>query len=112
VKTNANKVFEIPTIPSDLNEEWETVKSNANKVPGIEYDIDNIKSTLQTQSGSGSRSGSGSDLLIQQIGDIKRYISNTVIAGIGITIEKILRTSSVPSKEGYELYSLIYAKGM
>jgi hypothetical protein len=36
IKTNANKVpgveLRIPTIPSDLNANWETVKTNANKV--------------------------------------------------------------------------------
>jgi hypothetical protein len=37
------------------------MNANANKVPGIKYDIYKIKFTLQTQSGSGCGSGSGSD---------------------------------------------------
>jgi hypothetical protein len=82
------------------------VKANANKVPGIEYDIDNIKSTLQSQSGSGSGSGSGSDLLLQQLGDIKRNISNTVIPGTGIKIEKSLYALSITTPLSTEMVCL------
>jgi hypothetical protein len=54
----------------------------------------------------------GSDLLLQQIGDIKRNISNTVIAGTGIKIEKILYALPITTPATHDLYSLIYAKGM
>jgi hypothetical protein len=38
IKTNANG--EIPTIPSDLNTEWETVKENPNREkPNIPSDL-------------------------------------------------------------------------
>jgi hypothetical protein len=76
------------------------------------YDIDNIKSTLQNQSGSVSGSGLGSDLLFQQLGDIKRNISSTVIAGTGIKIEKSLYALPITTPATFCLYSVIYAKGM
>jgi hypothetical protein len=47
VKENASR--EIPTIPPDLNAKWETVKANANKVPGIESSIPTIPSDLNTK---------------------------------------------------------------
>jgi hypothetical protein len=43
LQTNVNK------IPSDLNEEWETVKANADKVPGIESSIPTIPSDLNEE---------------------------------------------------------------
>jgi hypothetical protein len=44
LQTNVNKIpgieSSIPTIPSDLNEEWETVKENANReIPTIPSDL-------------------------------------------------------------------------
>jgi hypothetical protein len=53
LQTNTNKILgiesSIPTIPSDLNEEWDTVKENANKVPEIESSIPTIPSDLNTK---------------------------------------------------------------
>jgi hypothetical protein len=36
----------IPIILPDLNTDWETVKTNANKVPGIDLDVSNIKDRI------------------------------------------------------------------
>jgi hypothetical protein len=46
VKANANREIIVPTIPSDLNADWETVKANANKIPVIEDNIEEVKSSI------------------------------------------------------------------
>jgi hypothetical protein len=53
IKTNANKVpgveLSIPTIPSDLNEEWERVKANASrKIPNIPSDLNSNWEIVKT----------------------------------------------------------------
>jgi hypothetical protein len=50
ITTTEKNIEEVKSsIPNNLNDEWETVKVNANKVPGIKEDIDTIKFILQSQ---------------------------------------------------------------
>jgi hypothetical protein len=53
VKTNANREIIVPTIPSDLNEEWETVKENTSgEIPIIPSDL-NIEWETVKENASG-----------------------------------------------------------
>jgi hypothetical protein len=54
LQTNANKVpgieSNIPTIPSDLNNKWETVKTNVNNVPEVESKLVKLEAASFCQS--------------------------------------------------------------